>query len=228
MNCDQVFDVLTRGPFPTGAASDTAVQRHLAACGECRQLAEALRPALDLIHESVPPEESWGLPGYWDDSTAPLETSDLKAGIPSGADQTLAAGRTRVQPRRLSVRPARVVKERSKRKKSSKPRIVRHYLLATAAGVAAAVIVFAMQPATRSGSTIAAAALPIAWPPQQPCKFKLDPNASAFPPSAKDLAHQLTNCTACHTAGQRHWLMQSPTLAVSQTCLECHQFVAHQ
>ena len=64
MNCDQVFEVLTRGPFPTGAASDAAVEQHLRACHECRQLAEALQPAVELLHESLAPEHSLDLPEY--------------------------------------------------------------------------------------------------------------------------------------------------------------------
>jgi hypothetical protein len=65
MNCDQVFDILTRGPFPTGTPCDTGVESHLNSCCECRRLAEALRPALELIQEAVGPEESRDLPGYW-------------------------------------------------------------------------------------------------------------------------------------------------------------------
>lgn len=64
MNCDQVFDVLTRGPFPTGAPEDAAVERHLRACFECRQLAEALQPAVALLHEAVDAKESLDLPKY--------------------------------------------------------------------------------------------------------------------------------------------------------------------
>jgi hypothetical protein len=64
MNCDQVFDVLTRGPFPTGDASDEAVERHLRACHECRQLAEALQPAVELLHESIARDEAADLPEY--------------------------------------------------------------------------------------------------------------------------------------------------------------------
>ena len=63
MNCDQVFDVLTRGPFPTGDAGDAAVERHLAACHECRELAVALAPGVELFHEALA-FESYGLPGY--------------------------------------------------------------------------------------------------------------------------------------------------------------------
>jgi hypothetical protein len=65
MNCDQVFDILTRGPFPTGTACDTPVEAHLNMCRDCRRLAEALRPALELFQEAIGPEESRDLPGYW-------------------------------------------------------------------------------------------------------------------------------------------------------------------
>lgn len=64
MNCDHVFDILTRAPFPTGDDSDGDVEHHLRACHECRQLAEALRPAVDLFHESIGGEDSFDLPGY--------------------------------------------------------------------------------------------------------------------------------------------------------------------
>lgn len=64
MNCDQVFDILTRGPFPTGNPSDDLVERHLVACHPCRQLADALRPAVELFHEAIAIEESRLLPGY--------------------------------------------------------------------------------------------------------------------------------------------------------------------
>lgn len=66
MNCDQVFDALTRGPFPTGNDSlDERVERHLAHCGSCRRLAAALQPAVELFEEAVSPEESSRLPAYW-------------------------------------------------------------------------------------------------------------------------------------------------------------------
>lgn len=64
LNCDQVFDVLTRGPFPTGAPDDEGVEHHLRACHECRQLAEALRPAVSLLHEAVTGDEAHDLPEY--------------------------------------------------------------------------------------------------------------------------------------------------------------------
>src|SRR6478609_4205974 len=64
INCDHVFEILTRGPFPSGDPQDAAVEMHLLACHECRELAEALRPAVDLFHESIPVGEQEELPGY--------------------------------------------------------------------------------------------------------------------------------------------------------------------
>ena len=80
MNCEQVFDVLTRGPFPTGQRTDDQVEAHLARCHECRQLAEALRPATDLLHESLSGSSAESLPGYT--GTLEQQTShDLSAAV---------------------------------------------------------------------------------------------------------------------------------------------------
>ena len=68
MDCDQVFMILTRGPFPTGEAWDEQVEAHLESCTDCWRLAEALRPALEVFQEAVPPAESRELPGYWGDA----------------------------------------------------------------------------------------------------------------------------------------------------------------
>ncbi len=68
MDCDQVFMILTRGPFPTGELWDEDVESHLETCADCWRLAEALRPALEVFQEAVPPAESRDLPGYWGDA----------------------------------------------------------------------------------------------------------------------------------------------------------------
>jgi hypothetical protein len=68
MDCDQVFVILTRGPFPTGEPWDDEVEAHLETCADCWRLAEALRPALEVFQEAVPPAESRELPGYWGDA----------------------------------------------------------------------------------------------------------------------------------------------------------------
>ena len=68
MDCDHVFVILTRGPFPTGEIWDEEVEAHLETCADCWRLAEALRPALEVFQEAVPPAESRDLPGYWGDA----------------------------------------------------------------------------------------------------------------------------------------------------------------
>ncbi len=65
LSCDRVFFELTRGPFPSGGAHDAAVEEHLSRCASCREMAEALRPPLQVVPESVPPEEGRNLPSYW-------------------------------------------------------------------------------------------------------------------------------------------------------------------
>ncbi|MBC8353385.1 MAG: hypothetical protein H8E66_15410 [Planctomycetes bacterium] len=62
--CDDVFDILTREPFPSGGADDEIVESHLAVCHDCRQLAEAFRPAVGLFHESLSAGIDDELPSY--------------------------------------------------------------------------------------------------------------------------------------------------------------------
>jgi len=94
MDCDQVFMILTRGPFPTGEPSDELVEAHLERCAECWRLAEALRPALEVFQEAIPAAESRDLPGYWGDARpiSPL-FADL---IRPSTHTALAAGMQRV------------------------------------------------------------------------------------------------------------------------------------
>lgn len=73
LDCDDVFDRLTRGPFPSGAADDDAVESHICACHECRELAEALRPAVKLMHEAYADvgEHDRNLPVYQGSVSSP-------------------------------------------------------------------------------------------------------------------------------------------------------------
>jgi hypothetical protein len=97
MNCDQVFDVLTRGPFPTGTSCDVPVEAHLNECAECRRLAEALRPAIELFQEAVDPEESRDLPGYW------CTSGDARTSV-SYASEVESRKRPRVEAREALFR----------------------------------------------------------------------------------------------------------------------------
>jgi hypothetical protein len=92
MDCDQVFMILTRGPFPTGAPWDEQVESHLETCGDCWRLAEALRPALEVFQEAVPPAESRDLPGYWGDARP---ASAAMSDFANGAGRTLVAAAVR-------------------------------------------------------------------------------------------------------------------------------------
>jgi hypothetical protein len=99
MDCNQVFMILTRGPFPTGEPWDEQVEAHLETCAECWQLAEALRPALEVFQEAVPPAESRNLPGYWGDARP---AASVVAELREAASQTALASGVRQKRRPYS------------------------------------------------------------------------------------------------------------------------------
>lgn len=75
IDCEIVFDVLTRGPVSLN--DEPEVRDHLCHCSECRQLAEAFRPAIGLIHESL---DDQGLPcvqGFPDASELVFDVNQL-------------------------------------------------------------------------------------------------------------------------------------------------------
>lgn len=81
--CDDVFDVLTRGPFPTGQHEvDWPLERHLTVCHSCRELAEALRPATEMLADSQtasPPQQpDW--PVYLAEIASPAQRSGGDSG----------------------------------------------------------------------------------------------------------------------------------------------------
>ena len=104
MNCEDVFAILTRGPFPTGSRIDAAVESHLRVCADCQRLAEALRPNTGLIQESVGLDESRVLPGYWG------------ASLPLSGDLAVSLDERGIQHqgyRRASRMPIRLVRSES-------------------------------------------------------------------------------------------------------------------
>jgi hypothetical protein len=98
VDCDQVFEVLTRGPFPTGEAIDGPVERHLATCHECRALAEALRPAMELLHEAIDGDESRDLPGYYGAPSTSGGLAQLVAAAIDAEPTSPRASKPRVEP----------------------------------------------------------------------------------------------------------------------------------
>jgi hypothetical protein len=99
MDCNQVFTILTRGPFPTGEPWDEDVEAHLEVCSDCWRLAEALKPALEIFQEAVPPAESRDLPGYWGDARpAGMVLSDLSRSTARVATASSVRRRTRAYP----------------------------------------------------------------------------------------------------------------------------------
>lgn len=101
-DCDETFDALTRGAFPTAAASDQAVERHLRACDECRRLAAALRPALEALSDDADCAGVLGLPSYWGDVETEPPAAARTAGPGTRVDRSplaaaaIAAGTTAV------------------------------------------------------------------------------------------------------------------------------------
>jgi hypothetical protein len=104
MNCDDVFAILTRGPFPAGDRHDQFVEAHLQLCPDCQRLAEALRPNDENRPEAVAPEDSMSLPGYWG--------GPLRAEARPVVSLTPRTGQTRPQSKSL---PARLPAARGRR-----------------------------------------------------------------------------------------------------------------
>jgi hypothetical protein len=180
-------------------------------------LAEALRPALDLIHESVPPEESWGLPGYWDD-------------VPPGEPPTKPSGEppVTVKPRpQLAVRRMRLPSEAKARRKPRREQW-RLVAIAAVAGACAALAVLGVAQvlAPRGGSAAnspeVASLVPIVWPPVGEDYGDIAANASA-----ENLSRDLQACGRCHKPGGEHYFIRPATHAIAMTCFECHEFAAH-
>jgi hypothetical protein len=111
-SCDQVFERLTRGPFPThehfrhgcsvmlgpeeletrgstsSIAEDAAVEAHLAVCHECRMLAEGLRPAVALFAQ---PRD---LPVYQGRLPAIDYSEVARASLPPESSRVAVGGRS--------------------------------------------------------------------------------------------------------------------------------------
>ncbi len=90
LTCDEVFDHLTRAPFPTGEASDQFVDEHLRVCHECRQMAEALRPATNLFREAMADDQRRQLPSYQGQLATMIRSSNVESTVDSAASKFTA------------------------------------------------------------------------------------------------------------------------------------------
>lgn len=234
MNCDQVFEVLTRGPFPTGERSDRQVERHLVRCSSCRRLAAALQPAIELFEEAVTPEESRSLPAYSGNAFATVTKSPARRTTPLAV---VARKRT------LSSRTSRLVREawpgmwrvaaavmlgillgevlRSADRSNPQPELARDTAPAIAGGSQSTTGRSTTSTATTASladafglSTLCSAAL-------QTLKGRdknVETAASASPFTLSDLAC----CTKCHTASSSQGMAKDHVVAIAMSCRTCH------
>ena len=226
IHCDEVFDILTRGPFPTGAPSDGIVESHLHHCDACRQLAEALRPAIELLQEAISPEESSGLPCYGGtggDTAMPWSEAGVS---PLKTKQATAVRRVRHAPALASERASFPWRSAAKFAAAACVGLVlagmlRQIILSneTLHGVASPVALAAHWQLDQDGHRWAAEQrLGIACLKPVP-----DFTVAAAPAVRADRdALQIACCLACHAAGKNHLLPAARVDDFVQACQACH------
>ncbi len=228
LNCDQVFDVLTRGPFPSGEPSDEGVEHHLQACHECRRLAEALRPAVALLHEAVDRDQATGLPEY-QGSLPPRHDADP-------APRPLSLGMRQVARRPHSGHAFdRAV---------SAVRVIAASLLLAALGVLTYSFAVAPAGANRAAGlggllgdrdeaahlpdgpgllTLASLKLPARCLPTGYQTLSPEQAAALAAAMAMGTEEALRCCTECHAAERSHTASPLLVAAVARSCTACHR-----
>lgn len=228
MNCDQVFDELTRGPFPTGRVTDASVERHLARCSACRRLAIALRPAVELFEEAIRPEDSHGLPSYWGEAAEPY-SAPRDATFATLEEEISLARRTRrrwtAAQRARGVIPVRAWEDCD--------RLLR-FCGAMAVGVLLALACRSALDNRRSSGALAegdgavGAGLPWrvcspAWlaPPEQPLQGSTI-RAAGVVRLARLASERHRCCSECHHAGGGASAPHALAYGVADSCAVCH------
>ncbi len=213
ISCDGVFDILTRAPFPTGDDSDQDVELHLSACYDCRQLAEALRPALELFHESVSPEEVNNLPGYFGE----LSPRSERRGPASLSEQTAVTPRfQRVRRRTPGTRSA-----------------VWRFVAGATIGVVVGLLVCAMrftEPApnrTVSTTDVQSQLISLLASMHAPAACSVVGDVASYGETVsvnRAAGHSLAQrcCTYCHTASKAD-RPKVPLEKLANACQVCHQ-----
>lgn len=222
MNCDQVFDVLTQGPFPTGRPIDARVERHIACCHECRQMAEALRPALDLFHESIDELDQMPLPEYQGQAEA-----FTVATLPEAVEACLNAPELR--------RRSKVPDERSTR--SALGRRTSYIGTAVLAVVGFVLLAVGVLPSTKSALKDITVAAPVSeeQPVNQPQGIALAQLSEACPKTAgiktragtpaqqcETVSRKARCCTLCHNAANRDRPRLESIAMLEKSCSGCH------
>jgi len=220
MNCDQVFEVLTRGPFPTGADSDQAVEHHLRCCHDCRELAEALQPAVELLHEAIGPEEASGLPEY--------------QGVLANLDHRVAVAEAS-RPTPLSVRRLAPI-QAAPRRPSTLASVARFaaalVLLGALASLFWGVISTSKQTAVsreriparldQAGLlTLASLNLPAECFPRE-ALLTIGTSAVPAAPTAAINQEALRCCTECHNAATAQRAVWNLAATMHRSCVACH------
>jgi hypothetical protein len=240
MNCDLVFEILTRGPFPSGEPTDASVELHLARCHDCRRLAEALRPAVELFHETLSAEEEAGsLPGYYGALTEAEEPNSIRV-VAAAPRRNLPALHEPPAPRRSRRRFAW----------EHAGQVAGAMLLGAAMCLALAVAAVQMPPlgGPFSQPSYAGARSPVlaAPSPRDPiratlaslrlplsCTTAMDEAtlAAASDPeegpvlTARQSASNLLCCTQCHAAGQsRRPGVSAVAVLQREACSTCHHW----
>jgi len=220
MNCDQVFEVLTRGPFPTGADSDQAVEHHLRCCHDCRELAEALQPAVELLHEAIAPEDASGLPEY--------------QGLLAKVDQRVATAEA-WRPTPLTVRRLAATKT-IERRPSTLASFARFAAALVLFGALASLVWGVISTAKHTASsreriparldqagllTLASLQLPAGCLPREAIASV---GSSELPsaPAAAINQEALRCCTECHNAAHPGRAMLGTISPLQRSCVACH------
>lgn len=218
MNCDQVFEVLTRGPFPTGAESDESVEHHLRCCHDCRELAEALQPAVELLHEAISPDEASGLPEY----QGLLAALDHQVVTAEADRPTLLSVRRLAEPKTSQRRPLSLV---------TYARLSAALVLFMALGS----LIWGVVSTTKHGIahrdraparldqaglvTLASLNLPAKCFPRE-----LLPQTGAAQPAAAAVINQdvLRCCTECHNGASTGRSVLGNVATLHRSCVACH------
>jgi len=226
--CDDVFDVLTRAPFPSGTADDQVVESHLAVCHACRQLAEALRPAVGLFHEALDDEVDVELPAYRGELSSIGRCVDgNEARVTSQTPATLGAEISRMGP------SAALQSHSATFAASTEQQTWAQSWLGIAACLtvllaATLAIVTSRSRHVGDEAPIASIVLPVG---DRDAKLlaALDLPVECTTGVTTELAAASFDCcTKCHTAGSQVSSSSQAILKSSAACMACHDWLAQR